>query len=130
MEDSPKGFPIVASYLDSDDCFMIYRRFGYLHARLLLNKQDELHELEEELRDMDERDKNGDARANKCLMSRTKDRNRDLPEGWERTRPALLEEIEKKIMEYGMGEHSRQRLRNKLTLSKMRCCCKHSRWWH
>lgn len=108
MEDSPKGFPIVASYLDSDDCFMIYRRFGFLHARLLLNKQDELRELEEELRDADERDKKGDARAQKCLQSRSKDNSRGLPEGWERSRQELLVIIEKKVMEYGRNEQSCQ----------------------
>lgn len=128
VEDSPKGFPIVARYLDSDDCFMIYRRFGFLHARLLLNKQDELRELDEELRGMDQRDRIGDAKARKCLMSRTKDDNRPLPEGWERSRKELLQEIEKKVMEYGRGEHSGRMLGLILTLSKMPCSFKRSRW--
>lgn len=129
VEDSPKGFPIVASYLDSDDCFMIYRRFGFLHARLLLNKQDELRELEEELRGMDQRDRIGDAKAKKCLMSRTKDNSRDLPEGWDRSRKELFQEIEKRVMEYGRREHFLSNAGGLLlTPSKTHCCSKRSRW--
>ena len=127
VEDSPSGFPIVASYLDSDDCFMIYRRFGFLHARLLLNKQDELREFEEELRDMDQRDKNGGEKAEKCLMSRSKDNNRELPEGWERSRKDLLEIIEKKVIEYGMPSAlAKRQLCYLPRLSKMFCYCRHS----
>ena len=43
----------MAAFLASDDNFRIYRRFGYLQARLLLEKQDELRQLEEELAEMD-----------------------------------------------------------------------------
>ena len=100
VEDSPQGFPLVATYLDSDDSFMIYRRFGALHARLLLNKQDELRELEDDLRDMDEQDAK-DEDTDIYLMSRTKDNKREPIEGRE-TRKQLLETIEKKTLEYGM----------------------------
>jgi hypothetical protein len=31
--------PRLAALLDSDENFMLYRRFGYLQARLLLHKQ-------------------------------------------------------------------------------------------
>ena len=100
VEDSPEGFPLVATYLDSDDSFMIYRRFGTLHARLLLNKQDELRELEDDLRDMDEQDLKGED-TDIYLMSRTKDNKREPIEG-RQTRKQLLETIEKKTLEYGM----------------------------
>ena len=100
VEDSPDGFPLVATYLDSDDLFMIYRRFGTLHARLLLNKQDELRELEEDLHDMDEQDAK-DEDTDIYLMSRTKDNKRQPIEG-RRSRKELLEIIEKKTLEYGM----------------------------
>ncbi|MCJ1244332.1 hypothetical protein MMC30_001530 [Trapelia coarctata] len=99
LEDSPKGFPIVASYLDSDDSFMLYRRFGFLHARLLLNKQDELRELEEELRDMDNDDWEEES-SRRFLQSRELDECRDLEDG-RKSRQGLLEKIEKKILEYG-----------------------------
>ena len=35
---------MLATFLDSDDCFMVYRRFGFLQSRRLLEKQEELRE--------------------------------------------------------------------------------------
>jgi hypothetical protein len=52
--------------MDSDDNFMIYRRFGFLHARLLLQKQDELRLMEDELNRMDRRDKIDNLNALRC----------------------------------------------------------------
>lgn len=49
----PRGYPRLAAFQDSDECFMLYRRFGYLQSRVLSDKQDELRELEEELADQD-----------------------------------------------------------------------------
>ena len=77
----------------------MYRRFGYLQSRLLLHKQDELRELEDDLRDMDDRDKETEEGI-ECLQSRDLDDTRTLPEGRE-TRKALLQRIEKKMLEYG-----------------------------
>lgn len=100
VKDSPRGYPRMAAFLDSDDCFSVYRRFGFLHARLLLHKQDELRVLEEDLRDMDDRDA-GKKATKDFLMSRAKDDlRRDLPENLKRK--TLLAEIEKKTLEYGM----------------------------
>lgn len=44
-----RGYPNLAAYQDSDEEFMLYRRFGYLQARVLLDKQDKLRQLEREL---------------------------------------------------------------------------------
>ena len=99
VEDSPLGDPRLAAFLDSDDAFMIYRHFGFLHARLLLYKQDELKEMEEKLRTMDLRDSK-DAKKNKCLKSRRKDDLRQDLESHE-MRKHLMQRIEKKTLEYG-----------------------------
>ena len=56
---APLGYPELATFLDSDENFMVYRRFGLLHARLLLRKQDELRVLEERLDDMDQEESIG-----------------------------------------------------------------------
>ena len=80
---------------------MIYRRFGFLHARLLLYKQDELKELENELREMDKRDER-DEKGSKCLQSRRKDDLRKDRASCE-SRKDLLQRIEKKAYEYGMS---------------------------
>lgn len=53
----PKGYPRLAALLSSEENFMIYRKFSYLQARLLLHRQDELRELERDLDDLDENHK-------------------------------------------------------------------------
>lgn len=50
----PDGYPLLAAFLDSDDNFMHYRQFGYLQARLLLEKQNQLRLLEEDLDVLDD----------------------------------------------------------------------------
>jgi hypothetical protein len=69
---------------------MLYRRFGFLQARLLLNKQDQLRALEEELDDID---KDDNVRYLK---------SRDMDDADERPRTRLLQEIETKFKEYGI----------------------------
>ncbi|KAL9609024.1 MAG: hypothetical protein Q9167_006187, partial [Letrouitia subvulpina] len=86
--------------MDSDENFMIYRRFGFLYSRVLLSKQDELRELEDSLDDMDRRDAKESTYSKKCLMSRAKDFNREAASGQE-TRQEMLKKIETKLYEYG-----------------------------
>jgi hypothetical protein len=62
----PKGYPRLAAFLDSDENFMLYRRFGFLQARLLLYKQDELREMEKELDRLDRIDEKKNATILKC----------------------------------------------------------------
>jgi hypothetical protein len=77
---------------------MIYRRFGFLHARLLLQKQDELREMERTLDQIDKADLfSEDALA---LQSRKADENRVVQDGT-KSRPALLSKIEDTILKYG-----------------------------
>ena len=81
---------------------MTYRRFGLVFSRLLLNKQDEIQELEGTLLAMDNNDA-GDGNG-EYLMSRSQDVSRDgdsIPRSWSETRPQLLEKLEKKALEYG-----------------------------
>lgn len=51
-----RGYPNLAAFTSSDEDFAIYRRFGYLQARLLLDKQDQLRLLEERLDRYDDAD--------------------------------------------------------------------------
>jgi hypothetical protein len=69
---------------------MLYRRFGFLQARLLLNKQDQLRALEEQLDEMDRGD------DEEYLKSR------ELDDADDRPRTKLLKKIEVKFREYGM----------------------------
>lgn len=88
----PRGFPRLAAFLDSDECFMIYRRFGFLQSRLILEKQDELRELEEQLDSLDKREEEKSIRH-----PMTRDPPRDIM----RPRKELLSTIEEKFCSYG-----------------------------
>lgn len=100
VEDCPLGYPKVAVFMDSDDNFMIYRRFGFLYSRVLLSKQDELRKLEEDLDALDRRDANGTDRTRKCLKSQSKDYAREKLDGVQ-TRKELLQVVETKLYQYG-----------------------------
>lgn len=71
---------------------MIYRRFGFLSTRLLLDQQDKLRLLEEEL---DEIDQDDDEKNNNRNITR------DLPEEDSKERQALLVKIKNEYCEYG-----------------------------
>ena len=102
VEDFPKGFPKLACFLDSDDAFMLYRRFGSVFSRLLLSKQDEMSRMEATLNALDKTD--DVTGKGKFLMSRALDEKRSIvPETWSETRPQLMERMEKKALEYGKG---------------------------
>lgn len=71
---------------------MLYRRFGFLQTRLLLNKQAELREFEKELDRLDEEDQN---KRPSRLKSREKDNAGDG------RRKTLLRDIQNTWVEYG-----------------------------
>ena len=100
VEDHPLGYPRQAAFADSDESFMIYRRFGYIHARLLLRRQDQLRELESELHDMDKRDDKDPSRQ-RALRFRDLDEDLDPLPGRE-SRTSLLDQLEEQTLKYGM----------------------------
>jgi hypothetical protein len=99
VQDCPKGYPLLAAFLDSDDNFMIYRRFGYLQARLLLEKQEELRRLEEDLDILDSREQERwkDAHARDNPLKTLKNGKK----GKASERRVLVRKIEKKFRGYG-----------------------------
>ena len=96
---------------------MIYRRFGVLHSRLLLCKQDEIRRLESQLEDMDHRDDIREGRKGKIWLAcwdrdssrkaptieEERARGNMMPAGYFTSRKELLVEIERKLLEYGMS---------------------------
>jgi len=46
VETIPNGYPRLAAFLNSDESFMLFWRFGNFQTRLLLEKQYRLHEME------------------------------------------------------------------------------------
>ncbi|KAH3960600.1 hypothetical protein HBH98_145160 [Parastagonospora nodorum] len=98
VSDYPTGYPQQAAF-QSDLSFSVYRGFGYLHARILLQLQDELRVLETDLRDMDELDDNGTNK--RVLSSRMKDETRARKAGKLMSdRAILLETIHDKLAKY------------------------------
>ncbi|TVY12821.1 hypothetical protein LARI1_G008946 [Lachnellula arida] len=106
VEQYPQGYPRLAAFLDSDENFMIYRRFGYLHARLLLYKQDELRAFEKQLDRMDRKD--AYPGTQRFLQCRESDDYRVQPVG--KSRKELLRKIENTIVEYDQLLFNAQRL--------------------
>lgn len=88
VESFRPGYPRLSALLHSDSKFILFRRFGHLHARVLLHKQDALVELEQKLNDLDLTDTNAF-----LLTSRRSDDNA--------ARLALLDELDIKLKEYG-----------------------------
>lgn len=78
---------------------MIYRRFGFLHTRLLLEKQDELVVLEGMVDSMDDRDKKEDQ-----LRLQQRLHNHDTPQetlcGIGQSRKELFSNIEEALLKY------------------------------
>ncbi|KAN0110989.1 hypothetical protein V8E51_007376 [Hyaloscypha variabilis] len=96
LERCEDGYPYLATFMDSDENFMIYRRFGFIHARLLLQKQDELRIMEEELDRMDQQDLTSNARAIQCRMEDI-ERQDNQPGA---KRQALLARLEETVLRY------------------------------
>lgn len=53
VEDYREGYPRLSAFVNSDLDFMLFKRFGQLHARVLLQKQDEITEIEQKLNELD-----------------------------------------------------------------------------
>lgn len=83
----PKGYPQLAAFLDSDEGYSIYRRFGYVQARLLLEKQDEMHQLEKKLIRVDKKHQQSESHR---LTTRSREPKHEI-----------LEQLETKYHEYG-----------------------------
>ncbi|KAM0123629.1 hypothetical protein ACHAP3_010982 [Botrytis cinerea] len=104
LSENQKSYRSLSIFLDSDENFKIYRRFGYLHSRLLLRKQDEIRRLEMELDELDDLDEADDAPDRRRARSRNADMAAEKKELAEdpnlRTRTVVLNEIEEKLAAY------------------------------
>lgn len=93
MDDYQIGYPRWAAFQNSDPTFRVYKRFGTLRNRLLLYRQFELWELEEELRSLDEKDHQLNNFKTRSLMIDGADT--------ESKRVKLMDQIETKLKQYG-----------------------------
>lgn len=89
------GYAKLACFVNSDDAFKNFRKFGELHCRVLLYHQQEIADLEEELFSMDYEDSQNYPRA---LKSQRADEQR----GSECRRKDLIQKIGEKLSHYGI----------------------------
>src|SRR5271156_5343903 len=94
VDDVPRDYPRLAAYIDSDVDERLYRRFGYLRTRLLLYRQDEIAELEEELEKLD---KELEVKEPYRLCSRRYDEEKKTDDG---RLQDLMSRLDSKMKEY------------------------------
>lgn len=92
VNDHPNGHLRVATYSKSDRSCANYRRFGWLHHRLLLHRQDELAELQEKMKKLDKEHDTHDHVRQCC---------REYDERCSSERKVLVDKAETKLKEYG-----------------------------
>ena len=95
VDATPPGYPRLSVLIASDENFTLYRRFSFLQARTLLNKQDQLRELENDLDKLDRRDNRDGIRGRNVLASR------EVAEASSDERKNELAEAERRVIEYG-----------------------------
>jgi hypothetical protein len=90
----------MARFMDSDDNYMTYRRFGNVQARLLLEAQDDVRILEEKLEDLDEEETMNEGET-KALCSR-----KLYGANWSEARRDLMKGLKAAYTEYGKSSLS------------------------
>lgn len=89
----PEGYPQLAKFINSHDNFAVFRRFGELSARTLLQLQVDLTDLETRLRELDNKDA-----ADPVMVNRLNGYE-DFDE-WNNDQRVLHSEIRGKLCEY------------------------------
>lgn len=99
MDGYSKGYSRVAAFMNSDPDTALFRSFKNLQSRILLHYQAELSELEDELDRLDKADLETNhyrLRAGHTIYSEDSDCQDN------ESRRLLIEEMSKKLKEYGM----------------------------
>jgi hypothetical protein len=80
VDDHPNGYPRFAAFMNSDENFLMCRKYGFLHNRVLLYRQDELRALEQEMLALDKDTHKLDEKMLQCRTreERTSNERRDL----------------------------------------------------
>lgn len=91
----PIGYPLQAAFQSSESSWSIYRAFNYLHARVMLDLQEDLRGLESKLTKLDQVDLEKGIRSRRDDMKQVKEANT------ESERATLLEKIRVKLISYG-----------------------------
>jgi hypothetical protein len=93
VEDYPEGYPQLAAFLNSDDSFAVFRKFGRTNARILLHLQAEIQALEKELDDLDREDVTTSEHFHRLVSV-------EHQEGWDTKQEELREKLQGKLAIY------------------------------
>lgn len=102
MKDYPQGWPQLAALHHKYDNFAIYRRFGLIHSRLLVQLQAEIALLEYKLSDLDQADASTGS-ENAWRLGTT-----EYEEYWDSDQRDLLKELREKVLQYGKKDSLRE----------------------
>ncbi|GME36095.1 hypothetical protein BKCO1_17000149 [Neofusicoccum parvum] len=95
VKEYPEGYPQFAAWINTDDNFRVYRRFGELRNRVLLQYQFKLAKLEAVLQKLDEDDSNSkEAEDNFRLSSIEYDQSQDD------RRQSIIDDIDATLEKY------------------------------
>ena len=97
IDDHPMGYPRLGSFMNSDENFLLCRRYSLLHTRVMLYRQAELAQLERELLEFDQEDEEDRDRALKNVKFLGRGEKGD-------DRTDLIKRIDEKLKEYGMSD--------------------------
>jgi hypothetical protein len=97
IEKYPRGWPQLAAFLNSEDNFAIFRRFGNVHCRLLVHLQAEIQILEHKLKELDESD------ASPSSPHRWRLQKADFGEEGDPGQRDIRRQLQEKILVYGMS---------------------------
>lgn len=94
MDDYIEGLPQLSAFINSDDTFANFRRFGLLSARILVQLQIDLTELEKKLHEIDAAD--AASPTMKFRLNGYENFN-----GWNTEQSELVSKIREKWCQYG-----------------------------
>ncbi len=99
VDEAAEGFPQLAAFLNSDNSFAVFRRFGQLSSRLLVQMQVDLTDLEKKLHALDNAD------ASSPMMKWRLRGFENFPE-WNDEQQKLANEIRIKLRDYCIPKSS------------------------
>jgi hypothetical protein len=112
VENYPEGWPQLAAFQHSNDNFAIFRRFGLVHCRLLVQLEAEIALLEHELSKLDQDDAiDGSQHAWRLRTAEYKD-------DWDPSQRDIRKQLQDKVLAYGEGSSTHRTPMRQLTLVK------------
>lgn len=94
VDNYPEGYPQLAAFMNSDESFAIFRKFGQTNCRVMIHLQSEIAALEKELEELDRSDARDGSSTSYRLVS-TEHRT-----GWDTRQKDILKQLEEKLPVY------------------------------